>query len=53
MSDEPIPLAPARIEPRGNFPHHDDHPRVGLPRSADDARTFARNRLENWLHDHG
>ena len=47
MPDEPIPLNPALIEPRGTFPDHTDHPHP--PLSAEQARAYARQRLENWL----
>ena len=51
MADEPIPLDPTDIEPRGQFPAHTDHPHP--PLSAEQARAYARQRLLNWLADHG
>ena len=51
MADEPIPLDPAEIEPRGTFPDHTDHPHP--PLSAEAARAQARQRLEEWRAEHG
>ena len=51
MADEPFPLDPRRIEPRGAFPHHDDLPQPVL--SAEAARIRARTRLADWLAEHG
>ena len=49
---EPFPLEPAQIEPRGEFPDHDDSHRV--PRfTAEQAARYARLKLELWELTHG
>jgi len=51
MTDEPFPLEPERIRPRGKFPKHSDEPQPLL--TADEARARARKRLEDWIAAHG
>ena len=48
---EPDPWpTPARREPRGLFPAHDDRPRRVLTLA--EARTIARDRLEAWRRNY-
>lgn len=49
--NEPIPLNPKRVEPRGPFPKHSDRPRP--PKTAAEAKAYARARLEAWKAEHG
>lgn len=48
---EQRPIVPIRTEPRGEFPEHSDRPRP--VRSAQEAREYARKRLEEWRRGHG
>jgi hypothetical protein len=52
MTDpEPIPLHPARIAPRGEFPPHVDLPGRRVL-SAAEAKRQARQRLDDWRRCH-
>jgi len=44
-------IVPVMIQPRGEFPEHTDHPRP--VKSAEEARDYARQRLEDWRATHG
>jgi hypothetical protein len=44
-------ITPIRTEPRGDFPKHGDQPRP--LRSAEEAKEYARKRLEDWRQRHG
>lgn len=51
MADEPFPLIPNEIRPRGEFPVHSDEPRPVL--TADEAKLAAFFRLVAWREAHG
>ena len=50
---EPFPLDPPVILRRGDFPEHSDEIPVRPVRTAEEARAYARARLEAWRVDHG
>lgn len=52
MAPDDWGITPIRREPRGEFPDHgDETPRP--VRTADEAREYARKRLEEWRRCHG
>jgi len=49
---EPFPLVPDEVMPRGEFPEHPDEIPVRPVRTAEEARAYARARLEAWRETH-
>lgn len=45
-------IIPVRKEPRGEFPDHGDEPPRPV-RSAEEAKRYARERLERWREEFG